>query len=323
MRTGFYSSEARKEAGYTGCFDAGTGLVWVFPWDGQTRLVLIGIKSRPRSRLFQIAGLGEPTYLPHLPCFFFFISFCYSQLPFVDHNRSLQYSPPIPQTHKPRAPKTMASAQDEYNELFRDKSHRTRHPDDDDDDAASFLESDSDGDNEATPRTSDVENHPPPTSRYQIPSYDRSNSGTTNTGPKGVIADARDHRDGKRSARTSVNASRTSFQSQVQGNGYTNGAPQIPASVGEEHEGSDDGMEDETLDDEYMDRWRMNRLKQLQGSRVGSSGKERRAAQGRYGSIVPVDGEGYLEAVDGSGSVTVVVVYIYDDMVSTFSSSLS
>jgi len=122
----------------------------------------------------------------------------------------------------------MSAAQDEYDELFRDKGKRTQHPEDDNDDAASFLESDSDNDDhENTPHASDTDlpSNGSGRPRHQIP-YQRNNSGTTNTGPKGVIADAQDYRDAQRSQRASMAASRTSLHSQATYSGT--GATQIP-----------------------------------------------------------------------------------------------
>lgn len=223
----------------------------------------------------------------------------------------------------------MSAARDEYNELFRDKSHRTQHPEDDNDDSASFLEDDSDTENNdpATPTaknfsdsqsfatTATAKNAP----RYQIPTRRHQ----SNTGPKGVITDAQDYANAAREYRTSVSANRPSLQQSRSNSG--NSAPQIPASVLET--GEDDGFgglgetngNDDEHDQDFMEQWRQNRLKELQGSGaaklIGLSGREKRAKASRFGGLVPVDGDGFLEAVDGSGSVTVVVVFIYDDKV--------
>ena len=63
-------------------------------------------------------------------------------------------------------------------------------------------------------------------------------------------------------------------------------------------------------------RRRQGRLKELQNggyeSGIHKSGKSRRS----YGGLTTVDGEGYLDAVEKSGPQTVVIVYIFDDMVS-------
>lgn len=211
----------------------------------------------------------------------------------------------------------MSAAQDEYNELFRDKSHRRNHPDDDDD-AASFLEDDSDeGSDNPTPNasTTNVSSYTANGSsraRYLIPS-ERQHS---NTGPKGVIADAQSYRDAAREHKSSFSASRTSFQNQER-NRQASYTPPVNDKNGRKPEDLDEDVENEEPDNEFMAQWRQTRLKELGGTNLGRSGKERRAEGTRFGGIIPVDGEGYLEAVDGSGSVTVVVVFIYDDLVST------
>ena len=235
----------------------------------------------------------------------------------------------------------MSAAQDEYNELFRDKARISSHPEDtNNDDAASFLDDASD-----EPSTPTAPAHPPVNNnnnnsraRYLVPS-ERQYS---NTGPKGVIADAQNYRDAQRIRRTSKDTGRPSFATQRSSSHHQQQQTQpffqpVPSrlagkgTVDSDDEGGDDEEnrfdENEELDDEFLDSWRQNRLRELQGTegkqaaRIGSSGREREAGRVRYGGLLPVDGEGYLEAVDGSGSVTVVVVFIYDDRVS-FSLSL-
>jgi hypothetical protein len=80
-------------------------------------------------------------------------------------------------------------------------------------------------------------------------------------------------------------------------------------------EEGDDGLDDEEADEGFMSRWRQGRLKELQNggyeSGIHKSGRTRRS----YGVLTTVDGEGYLDAVEKSPAQTVVIVYIYDDMV--------
>jgi hypothetical protein len=97
------------------------------------------------------------------------------------------------------------SAQEEFNELMRNKERRTAHPEDADSDARSFLNL-SDDDNDRTPPASNYdpdENLPrssTSTARNIIP---RTRYGA-NTGPKGVISDAQHFRDSQRNHRTSL-----------------------------------------------------------------------------------------------------------------------
>jgi len=186
------------------------------------------------------------------------------------------------------------AAQDEYNNLFRDKSRRTAHPEDD---AASFLDDNSDDDSGA--RTPTASSSPQPTGNYKIPTTRHQ----SNTGPKGVITDAQAYRDAARS-RPSMTASRTSLQ-------------QLP-EVETPHWNLQEDIDEELEDDDFMQEWRKQRLAAMSGASkvLGGRRRERSANRTHFGGIVPVDGPGFLEAVDGSGSVTVVVVFIWDDRVS-------
>ncbi|KAK3092178.1 hypothetical protein LTR53_019695, partial [Teratosphaeriaceae sp. CCFEE 6253] len=109
----------------------------------------------------------------------------------------------------------MSAAQDEFNELMRDKEKRRQHPEDDNDDARSFLNL-SDEDDDATPPASQADpdeapSRPSLSSRHTIPltRYE------ANTGPKGVIADAQHFRDSRRQHRVSMRSTST-LASQVQ-----------------------------------------------------------------------------------------------------------
>jgi len=188
------------------------------------------------------------------------------------------------------------AAQDEYNNLFRDKSRRTAHPEDD---AASFLDDNSE--DESGARTPQASSSPPlPTGNYKIPTTRHQ----SNTGPKGVITDAQAYRDAARS-RPSMNASRTSLHQ----------LPEIETPHWNLQEDIDEELED---DDGFMQEWRKQRLAAMSGASkvLGGRQRERSANRTRFGALVPVDGPGFLDAVDGSGSVTVVLVFIWDDRVS-------
>lgn len=207
----------------------------------------------------------------------------------------------------------MSTAQDEFNELFRDKERRTTHPEDD-----------------ASPQHSSDEEHDSPhriddysdDEDDDIPSYNASNNAArsrtflpsqksyNNTGPKGVIADAQAYKDAQRHHRISLSASRGGGYAQQQSGAEGQGVAGLSL---EEKEGSEDEEDD---DDEFMAQWRQSRLRELDGAGKAGNGRSTGPGRGKaYGSLTPVDGEGYLEAVDGSGTVTVVVVFIFDDMV--------
>jgi len=208
------------------------------------------------------------------------------------------------------------AAQDEFNELMRDKERRTTHPEDANSDARSFLNL-SDDENDRTPPASNYdpdENLPrssTSTARNIIP---RTRYGA-NTGPKGVISDAQHFRDSQRNHRTSLR-SLIGAQPPVVEEPPQRHWTQEPSALEKLEEG-DDGLDDDEADEGFISRWRQGRLKELQNggyeSGINKSGKSRRS----YGGLTTVDGEGYLDAVEKSGPSTVVIVYIYDDMVSS------
>lgn len=219
------------------------------------------------------------------------------------------------------------AAQDEYNELMRDKERRTTHPEDDNSDARSFLnlsdddEPDSrnnrggasayDNADDSLPRSSTS------TARHIIP---RKRYGA-NTGPKGVISDAQHFRDSQRNHRTSLRSLTSASAAQYQQQQRVSEEPQRhwtqePPSALEKLEEGEDAYDEDDADDGFMNKWRQGRLQELQNgayeSSLAHSGRNRRA----YGGLTTVDDEGYLDAVEKSPAGTVVVVYIYDDMVS-------
>ncbi|KNG52426.1 thioredoxin-like protein [Stemphylium lycopersici] len=192
---------------------------------------------------------------------------------------------------------TTNAAQDEFNELIRDKDRETRHPEDrhDIDSDASEPESPGAAADYLEKVDTDDELDLPANMRanYYMPSL-RSEA---NTGPKGVIADAQAFEQAKKQARRFT---------------WKKGAAAPPAqySVSAYHEDKA-GSSDEDGDEGFMRQWRENRLKELQN--VGERIRSRTNSPSRrvYGSMPLVDGEGYLDAVDKTASATTVVVFIY------------
>lgn len=198
---------------------------------------------------------------------------------------------------------TTSAAQDEFNELVRDKDCSTAHPEDlhDDSDlsdpespgaAADYLET----------IDTDDELDLPPTMRanYYMPSL-RSDA---NTGPKGVIADAQAFEQAKKQAR------RFTWK---KNNSTSAAAPQsYHVSAWHEKEGVSD---EEDADEGFMLKWREARLRELQN--VGERIRSRTNSPSRriYGGMPLVDGEGYLDAVDKTASGVTVVVFIYNQNV--------
>ena len=188
----------------------------------------------------------------------------------------------------------MTTAQDEYNELFREKSRHTQHPEDDNDSIPSEnddLLSDFDDEPSALP------NLP---SRDHVP----RNKSYSNTGPKGVIADAQAFEAARRERNSSPKAGTQNYE-------YAPNVAQL--SLDGRSKGSQSGSDIES-EDEFMAEWRQKRLNQLSANgRQASNSIGQPRSRATYGGLVSVDGEGFLDAVDRSPSNTVVIVFIYDD----------
>ncbi|RAR13225.1 thioredoxin-like protein [Stemphylium lycopersici] len=203
---------------------------------------------------------------------------------------------------------TTNAAQDEFNELIRDKDRETRHPEDrhDIDSDASEPESPGAAADYLEKVDTDDELDLPANMRanYYMPSL-RSEA---NTGPKGVIADAQAFEQAKKQARRFT---------------WKKGAAAPPAqySVSAYHEDKA-GSSDEDGDEGFMRQWRENRLKELQN--VGERIRSRTNSPSRrvYGSMPLVDGEGYLDAVDKTASATTVVVFVYNSHLEAATSQL-
>ena len=92
---------------------------------------------------------------------------------------------------------------------------------------------------------------------------------------------------------------------------------------GESGPEADDELEEEESD--FMKQWRESRLQELRGkSVIASNSAADRWGMGRtakliYEGLTAVDGEGFLEVVDGSPREVVVVVFVWDDRVSFLS----
>ncbi|KAH7384078.1 thioredoxin-like protein [Phaeosphaeria sp. MPI-PUGE-AT-0046c] len=192
---------------------------------------------------------------------------------------------------------TTSAAQDEFNELMRDKGRDTAHPEDRHHDsdisdpespsaAADYLEKVDTDDELDLPK--DMR------SNYYMPSL-RSEA---NTGPKGVIADAQAFEQARKQAKRFTwkrNASPT---------------PQYTATAWHE---KDAASSDEDGEDSFMKEWRAARLRELQN--VGQRIRSRTNSPSRriYGNFPLVDAEGYLDALDKSSPDTTVVVFVFSD----------
>ncbi|KAF2104938.1 thioredoxin-like protein [Rhizodiscina lignyota] len=208
-------------------------------------------------------------------------------------------------------------AQDEFNALFAEDKGGKRHPEDDRSSISSAHSKDDHSYNPSSgkgrsrakqgtpPDSEDDENSATPSSsnmrtKYFLPRTHRENA---NTGPKGVIADAYAFENAKKNARriSFLPSRQPSFQ-----------PTPPPAQYRREPEKSDGSEEDD--EDEFMQRWRQFRLKELQQAAIPGVGSRKTSPSGRrWGNLTTVDGEGYLDAVERSARGSVVVVLIYDD----------
>ena len=150
-----------------------------------------------------------------------------------------------------------------------------------------------------------------PSATYLLPSTVNFDA---NTGPKGVIADARSFDSAKKRSlrRTFQTFSRTQSAPIV----HKNKPSPAYDDYAREKSASPDTSADEDDDDDFMRTWRANRLTEL--ANMGQARRTRRQSpsQRRYGTLVAVDPSGYLDAVEKVSTVTTVVVLIYNEEVS-------
>jgi len=204
-----------------------------------------------------------------------------------------------------------SAAQDEYNALFAEKSSAARHPEDEAEEQHS-ASSESTGEGKQASRD-DFPNEDSPSkndnmrSRYFLP----NSHFDANTGPKGVIADAQAFERAKKEANKLTAVTRRLSRK------FGGPPPAIPTSTLRPY--NDEDYRDKSSEDDeegFMARWRQKRLVELQNKAEKKSSRNASPSQRQYGSLTPVDAEGYLDAIERVQSNTVVIVYIYDDTVS-------
>ena len=136
-----------------------------------------------------------------------------------------------------------------------------------------------------------------------------------NTGPKGVIADARSFETArKRSFRQTLYAFTSGEVSTVFGKNKKN------SSSREKSKSPSPDISADDEEDEFMRTWRATRLDELAGMNQDVRTRRQSPSQRRYGSLVTVDPSGYLDAVEKVPAYTTVVVLIYDDEVRSLQS---
>lgn len=199
---------------------------------------------------------------------------------------------------------TSSQAQEEYNELFRDKDRDTRHPEDrhhtgDGDDSEKeeryYEDDDQNTDNDTDEELGIAKDTDPMRSNnYHVPSI-RSEA---NTGPKGVIADAAAFEKARKQARRFT---------------WKKNTPPTSYSVTAYHD--EKASSDDEEEDGFMKQWREARLRELQNAGQRIRSRTTSPTRRIYGNMPAVDGEGFLEAIEKVARDTVVVVFIYDSTV--------
>ncbi len=164
-------------------------------------------------------------------------------------------------------------------------------------------------------------------------SYSSTNGRAANTGPKGVIADARAFERARSERQQSPSGHSSSGRKWFLGrdekklarpgssSSSRRSTPERDDERWRAESGSRDGLRAEDNDEEgFMDRWRRNKMSEmrlLSQQALSGGGASHGASVRRYGRVEAVDADGYLEAISvkNVGKETVVVVCIYDDEV--------
>ncbi|KAL8739145.1 MAG: hypothetical protein Q9181_000174 [Wetmoreana brouardii] len=199
-----------------------------------------------------------------------------------------------------------SAAQDEFDAMYDAQEKRpATHPED-------ALDSSSDNDSTTLHSSNDGAQSPRPSSTmpsatYHIPSTTTFNA---NTGPKGVIADARSFDTArKRSFRRTLRAcSNGQLSPPIFGK-----AKKQAFNFSREKSPSPDTSADDDDDEDFMRTWRADRLNEL--ANMSQDVRTRRSSPSvrKYGTLVAVDPIGYLDAIEKVHADTTVIVLIYDD----------
>lgn len=203
----------------------------------------------------------------------------------------------------------MSSAQDEFNHLVNSNKVQERerpsqaHDTDSDSESERDL-GDTNNNNGSMPSATTT------TTTGAAPGYIPRTIYDANTGPKGVIADAQAFEAARKKSFRRSFLSFPSLSSQTAAQ-----TPQKPERASPESEGSEGGGGSE--DEEFMRRWRENRMAELQ-TKTQNQAAGRRSSPSRrvWGSVQTVDAGGYLDAIEKVPADVVVVVCIYDPEVS-------
>lgn len=224
------------------------------------------------------------------------------------------------------------AAQQEFDDLLKDKTRLNYHPVDSPNQPssndASFLQDDEKSDDDRPTKKPHQQPNLVDNSRggYVVPTTHFQ----SNTGPKGVITDAQEYKAAAAAAKRAANRSpnRGAQMLKDREKEIASVQPYIVSGLGLQHQNKQETSDDEDDEDipengtfnndEFVKKWREQRTRELQtGARLAA--KHRPGGRRlHFGGLVPVDGPGFLETVDQSENGTVVVVYIYDPQVGLF-----
>lgn len=200
------------------------------------------------------------------------------------------------------------SAQDEFDALYnRQNATSATHPEDastssSDNDSTTLHSANDDDQAFNVNRAAGM-----PSATYHIPSTAHFDA---NTGPKGVIADARNFETAKKRSFRQTLQALSNCQSPP-----LFGKQKKPAyDFSREKSASPDNSADDE-EDEFMRTWRANRLDELASMSKDLRTRRQSPSQRKYGTLIAVDPSGYLDAVEKVPTDTIVVVLIYDDEV--------
>ncbi|KAF3930480.1 phosducin [Dactylella cylindrospora] len=141
-----------------------------------------------------------------------------------------------------------------------------------------------------------------------MPQYRLASYGAANTGPKGVLADARSFELAKK--REMQARQNTTYGAKNGSDSHS--APGIHARLLQEDERVRPSVDEFDEDDDLMQLWRKKRLQELKSG--SNSYNRKKVSSGRkYGRLEHVDAGGYLDAIEKVTAETVVVVLIYDE----------
>ena len=195
------------------------------------------------------------------------------------------------------------SAQDELDALYNNNKFGQKysgHPDDQSESSDNDSTTLHSGQEEQT-LTSNASTEMPTATTY-LPTTAQFDA---NTGPKGVIADARSFETAKkRSFRQTIYA----FSSDIVNNKKINLAQEKSKSPSPD-------MSENDEEDDFMRTWREKRLGELASGSQAIRTRRQSPSRRRYGSLATVDPIGYLDAIEKVATYTTVVVFIYNDEV--------